>query len=106
MSAQAIRSGFSSLQESRRAAYAGGEESSVCADHTQTVLCSPRTALLTAGCSPGTKGEHAAGQHQYRVKLTRPSLQEGALPPPASEWERSHTELTDSGGSPVHVSQK
>lgn len=85
----------------------GCEEGSVCAEHTQTVLCTPpRTALLTASCSTGTKGEHAAGQHQYMVKLTCPSLQEGALPSPSSERERSHTEFTDSGGSPIHMSQK
>lgn len=85
----------------------GGEESSVCAEHIQTVPCTlPRKALLIAGCSTGLKGEDAAGQHQDMVKLTHPSLQEGALPSPSSEQERSHTELTDTGGSLIHMSQK
>lgn len=75
-------------------------QSSVCAEHTQTVLCFPqRTALMTICRSPGTKGEDAAGWHQYTVPLTCPPLQEGTLPSLLWEWERSHTQLTESGGS-------
>lgn len=56
-------------------------QSSVCAEHIQTVLCTPqRTALPTVCCFTGMKGEDAARWHQYMIPLTCPPLQEGALP--------------------------